>query len=229
MNGLLLIDKPTGWTSFDVVAKIRGTLSAAASQKVKVGHGGTLDPLASGLLLVLVGSATKQAEQLLKLDKTYEFSLKLGFTTATGDAEGEEQPVPKAAEPTQAKLQAITRRFVGESLQTPHPYSALKIGGQRAYNLARVGRPLALEPRPIVVHSLDLINYEYPAASFVTKVSSGTYIRSLGEDIGKALNAGAYLTALRRTSIDKYQVREAIKPDASADELGQALITIANL
>lgn len=226
MNGLLLIDKPVGWTSFDVVAKVRGTLSRELGHKIKVGHAGTLDPLASGLMILLIGSATKQADTLLKLDKSYEFTAQLGATTVTGDAEGEPKPWPNAKIPTNEQITEVLEQFTGEIKQRPHSYSAIKVGGQPAYKQARQGQPIELEPRKVVIHSLELVSYEYPKLNCMASVSSGTYIRSLAEDIGKALNCGAYLTGLRRTTIADYSVKEAISPDSEAEKLVSSVIPL---
>jgi tRNA pseudouridine55 synthase len=209
MDGILLVDKPAGWTSFDVVAKIRNILKRDTGQKVKVGHTGTLDPLATGLLVILVGNYTKRASELSKLDKTYEVSMKLGQTSTTGDEEGEKEFASERV-PSSEELQAAMGRFMGEIMQTPHAYSAIKVDGQRAYKLARAGKEVTIEPRPVTIYSITDIACTYPEIKFTTKVSSGTYIRSLVEDIGKELGTGAYMSALRRTQVGKFEVKEAL-------------------
>jgi tRNA pseudouridine55 synthase len=208
VDGLLLIDKPAGWTSHDVVARIRSVIRTQTGQKTKVGHTGTLDPFATGLLVLVVGGYTKKAGEFSKLDKTYEAEITLGATSSTGDIEGE--ITPKSGQvPSKMTLQAILSRFEGEISQIPHKYSAVKVGGQRAYKMARAGKEVKLEPREVTIYSLELLSYEYPKVKIRTKVSSGTYIRSLAEDIGEALGTGAYLSALRRTTVGDCKVEDA--------------------
>ena len=212
MDGILLVDKPASWTSHDVVAKVRSLLKKESGQKIKVGHTGTLDPFATGLLILVIGSYTKRAAEFSKMDKTYEAELTLGATSTTGDTEGEITP-KSAKKPTEEQVRAVLSQFEGQIEQTPHTYSAIKIGGQRAYKMARQGKEVKLEPRQVTVYSLEFIDYKYPKLSFTTKVSSGTYIRSLAEDIGKKLGTGAYLSALRRTSVGEYSIIEAKQID----------------
>lgn len=277
-DGIILIDKPMGWTSHDVVAKIRSTLkpiwtdfyfqeleagqvSAAqgsseqrvsrttrydervaqgadavmrhqrrrvagsarqqgvAMPRLRVGHAGTLDPMATGLLIVLVGKATKQQDQFMKLDKWYEAEVTLGATSTTDDGEGE---MTRQAEVTPLKTADVLRlldRFKGKQLQLPPKYSAIKIDGKRAYRMARSGEPVEVKPRPVTVHEIKDVVYRFPHLSFNVHVSSGTYIRSLARDIGAALEVGGYLSALRRTTIGTYSVTQAIAPDTKSDEL----------
>ncbi len=209
VNGILLVDKPSGWTSFDVVAKVRGILKKSGVQKPKVGHTGTLDPLATGLLVLLLGDYTKKATELSKLDKVYEVTMWLGQTSTTGDEEGEKISISDRV-PVYEEIEAALLKFKGEIEQTPPAYSAIKIGGQRAYKLARAGKEVKLEPRRVKIHSLELFDYTYPEVKFITHVSSGTYIRSLVEDIGKELRTGAYMSALRRTRVGDYLIAQAI-------------------
>lgn len=219
MDGIVLVDKPADWTSFDVVAKLRGQLRAqTGNKKIKVGHAGTLDPFATGLLIILVGSACKQADTLLKLDKAYEFSVTFGVTSSTGDPEGELTTSSTAKEVTRAEIEQVLGQFRGEISQIPPKYSAIKIDGKRAYDLARAGKEVVMEPRKVTIHSLELASYAWPEASFVAHVASGTYIRTLAEDIGKALGVGAYCTLLRRTQAGEYSVRDAL----SVEELLKA-------
>jgi tRNA pseudouridine55 synthase len=208
MDGYLLVDKPAGWTSHDVVAKVRNILKNESGHKVKVGHTGTLDPFATGLLILMVGSYTKRAAEFSKLDKTYEAEVTLGSVSTTGDPEGEiTQKFDKA--PTQEEIYNVLEGFTGEIEQTPHKFSAMKIDGQRAYKLAREGKEVKLEPRKVTVYSIKEVGYNYPKLKFTAEVSSGTYIRSLAEDVGKNLGTGAYLSTLRRTKVGKYEVRDA--------------------
>lgn len=208
MDGILLVDKPEGWTSHDVVAKVRSILKTETGQKVKVGHTGTLDPAATGLLILVLGSYTKRAEEFSKLDKVYEADITLGYNSSTGDKEGETSKVSDK-QPPKTAVEAVLRQFEGEILQKPHKYSAVKIDGQRAYQAARAGKTVEIEPRKVKIYEITDINYEYPKLSFTCRVSSGTYIRSLAEDIGAALGIGAYLSALRRTQVDIYHIDDA--------------------
>jgi tRNA pseudouridine55 synthase len=212
MDGFLLIDKPADWTSFDVVAKIRGQIKKETGQKVKVGHTGTLDPFATGLLILMVGSYTKRAEEFSKLDKTYEAEIVLGSVSTTGDPEGEiTQKSDKI--PTLEEIETVLKEFTGEIEQTPHKFSAIKIDGQRAYKLARAGKEVKLDPRKVTIYSIENVEYNYPKLKYTTHVSSGTYIRSLAEDIGEKLGTGAYLFALRRTEVGKFRVKDAVRVD----------------
>jgi tRNA pseudouridine55 synthase len=211
MNGIILIDKPADWTSHDVVGKVRGILKHETGQKVKVGHTGTLDPFATGLLILVTGSFTKKAAEFSGMDKTYEAEMILGATSTTGDPEGEISDLSSQSseKPSQEALEAIFSQFKGDIMQMPHKYSAKKVGGQKAYDLARAGKEVKLEPKQITIHDLRITSYEYPSVKFTAKVSSGTYIRSLAEDIGAKLGTGAYLLALRRTSVGDYIVENA--------------------
>lgn len=210
MDEVILVDKPTGWTSFDVVAKLRGHLRVTTgNRKIKVGHAGTLDPFATGLLIVLVGAACKQADSLLKLDKTYEFTITLGATSTTGDPEGEITANAAAIEVDSSAILGVLPQFTGQITQIPPVYSAIKVGGKRAYDLARAGKVVAMEPRRVTIHSLTLVSYAWPNASFMAHVGSGTYIRTLAQDIGAALGVGAYCTTLRRTEVGMYTIDQA--------------------
>lgn len=209
MDGILLVDKPSGWTSFDAVAKVRGALKKAGETKPKVGHTGTLDPLATGLLVLLVGKATKQAPELSKADKTYHAELKLGQTSTTGDEEGEKSVVSERVSSNE-EVQKALDSFVGEIEQIPPAFSAIKVDGQRAYKLARQGKTVKIEPRRIKIYEITEVDYKYPTLKFTVKVSSGTYIRTLAEDIGQTLGTGAYLTNLRRTQVGTFDLKDAI-------------------
>ena len=214
---IMLIDKPAGWTSFDVVAKIRGQIRAAyrergekpTKRQQRVGHAGTLDPFATGLLIILLGDGTKLAADYLKLDKVYEATFRLGHTSSTGDPEGELTAVSDRV-PTQVDVEVALQQFVGEITQTPPVYSAIKINGQRAYKLAREGKSVDMPSRQVVIHSIELIDYKYPDLKIRAHVGSGTYIRTLGEDIGKALGTGAYCSELRRTRVGEWDVGDAV-------------------
>jgi tRNA pseudouridine55 synthase len=215
MQGILLVDKPAGWTSFDVVNYVRRIVADAEGKRpksVKVGHTGTLDPFATGLLVLLIGKDyTKQAGNLSKADKTYEVILKLGSTSTTGDPEGEIVSVSEEI-PAETEIKTSLKKFTGEIQQVPPAYSAIKIDGQRAYKLARAGKKVVIEPRTVTINRLEMIAYSYPEVELVTDVSSGTYIRSLVEDLGAVLKTGAYTTALRRTKVGNYEIVSAVTP-----------------
>lgn len=207
-DGILLIDKPDGMTSFGVVARVRRVLSAQAGGKVKVGHTGTLDPFATGLLILCVGKETKNAMAYTKLDKVYEATIRLGQTSTTGDPEGDITDVSDR-QPTLEEIEKVTRQFKGEITQRPPIYSAIKINGQRAYDLARAGKDVEIPTRNVTIHSLEITHYTYPNLQIRTHVSSGTYIRTLAQDIGEQLGTGAYCTRLRRTKVADWDVENA--------------------
>jgi tRNA pseudouridine55 synthase len=224
MNGMLLIDKPAGMSSFGVVSRVRWLLSQQAGKKVKVGHTGTLDPFATGLMIVVVGEYCKRASEFSKLDKSYDATLKLGQTSSTGDPEGELSDI-SSREPLRDEVETALQRFTGVIEQTPPSYSAIKINGIRAYKLARAGKEVEMPARSVIIHELDLRTYEYPQVVLHTLVSSGTYIRTLAEDIGGELGTGAYLTALRRTTVGIYKIDQAKTLDTfqSGEEVISAL------
>jgi tRNA pseudouridine55 synthase len=227
VQGILLVDKPAGWTSFDVVNYVRKIVAAAEGKKpknTKVGHTGTLDPFATGLLVLLVGKDyTRKAQELSKADKTYEVTMRLGQASTTGDPEGEITEL-EGTELSRQELENTLQKFVGEISQIPPAHSAIKVNGQRAYKLARAGTEFVLEPRTITIHSLELISYEYPNAQFVAAVSSGTYIRTLVEDIAKTLGTGGYTTALRRRQVNGFKVEDSLKQEElSAEQVLKSL------
>ena len=211
-NGLLLIDKPAGMTSFGVVARVRRQLSQIAGKKVKVGHTGTLDPFATGLMVIVVGDYCKRAGEFTKLNKSYEATVALGKTSSTGDPEGEITEV-SLVQPSEVQVKAALAPFIGTITQTPPVYSAIKIDGQRAYKLARQGKEVVMPSRQVTIYSLELVSYAYPTLKIACTVSSGTYIRTLAEDIGTVLKTGAYTSELRRTTVGRWQVDAAIPPD----------------
>lgn len=230
MYGILLVNKPKDWTSFDVVNYVRKIVAAHEGKKpknIKVGHTGTLDPQATGLLVILVGKEyTKRASELTKLDKTYEVVMKLGETSTTADEEGEKTAVSEY-QPSLQEIEYALAKFQGEIIQTPPIFSAMKINGQRAYKLARAGKEVRLEPRPVTVRSMRLTEYAYPFVCFVTEVSSGTYIRSLVEDIAKSLGTGAYMSDLRRTRVGGYDIKDAVEvSDLSSELITSRLLTL---
>ena len=205
---VILIDKPAGISSFGVVAKVRGYLKAEFGHKVKVGHTGTLDPFATGLLILLSGKMTKKSGEFLKFDKEYVATMKLGYTSTTGDLEGEIQKVYNNIF-ERNEIEGVLKEFIGEIEQTPPKYSAIKINGQRAYKLARKGVDFEVPTRKVKIYNIEILKYDYPELTIRCEVSSGTYIRTLAEDIGGKLGTGAYLTALRRTRIGDYSIEDA--------------------
>ncbi len=225
MDGLLLIDKPKGWTSFDVVAKVRGIIrTETGHKKPKVGHTGTLDPLATGLLVLCLGTYCKRASEFSKLDKTYEVTMKLGETSTTGDEEGEKTRV-STEKPSPEAVSAALKAFVGEIEQIPPQFSAIKVDGQRAYKLARAGKEVKMEPRKVTIYDISEPKYSYPTVTFTTRVSSGTYIRSLAQDIGQKLGVGAYMSDLRRTTVGDFLLTSAVNVDGlSADRIAPNIV-----
>ncbi len=213
---ILLIDKPAGWTSFDVVARLRSYIRAQyrtrgekpTKRQLRVGHTGTLDPFATGLLIILLGDATKRSDEFLKLDKVYEATVHLGATSSTGDPEGVITEIEESKRKKE-EVERVLQTFVGEITQVPPAYSAIKIGGERAYKLARAGKAVDMPTRMVTIYSLELIDYAYPELRIRAHVSSGTYIRTLAEDIGKALGTGAYCRQLHRTRVGDYDISDA--------------------
>lgn len=212
VDQIVLVDKPAGISSFGVVARVRRYLTNHAGHKVKVGHCGTLDPFATGLLILVSGKFTKRAGEFSGLDKTYQATICLGAESTTGDPEGEIAEVSDTV-PAIEQVEDVLNKFVGEIEQTPPAYSAIKINGQRAYKLARSGQAVDMPTRRVKIYDIKLINYNYPYLTIEAKVSSGTYIRSLAIDIGKELGVGAYTVRLRRLSVGDYSVDDAHRLD----------------
>ena len=217
MDGFLLIDKPAGWTSFDIVAKTRGVVRHQTGlKKPKVGHAGTLDPMATGLLVLLIGSYCKQAQQWLGKPKTYQATIRLGATSTTDDDEGTITHYDGTIAPSKSTVHEVCQSFIGTYKQLPPDYSAKKIDGERAYHLARAGKSVKLALKEVTIYDLEVIDYDYPEVHINTTVSSGTYIRSLARDIGAKLDTGAYLSSLRRTHIGDLSVENAISMEKVA-------------
>lgn len=211
-DSVLLIDKPSAMTSFGVVARVRRKLSQQLGKKAKVGHTGTLDPFATGLMIIVTGKECRNAGIYSKLDKVYEATIHLGQTSSTGDPEGEMTDV-SGREPSMDEVQTTLNKFIGEIQQTPPIYSAIKINGKRAYKLAREGgttETIDMPVRTVTVFSLELLDYTYPDIKIRVHVSSGTYIRTLAQDIGAQLSTGAYCTELRRTKIADYSIDDSV-------------------
>lgn len=207
-DGMLLVDKPANMTSFGVVARVRRRLSEQLGKKAKVGHTGTLDPFATGLMIIVTGKECRNAMQYSKLDKVYEATIRLGQTSTTGDPEGEITDV-SSMQPSLEAVQTALSQFKGEITQRPPMFSAIKINGRRAYDLARKGEVVEIPERQVTIYSLELIEYSYPNIRIRTHVSSGTYIRTLAEDIGKVLETSAYCSQLRRTKVGEWSVEGA--------------------
>lgn len=208
-GALLLLDKPLHWTSFDVVNKVRIALSKKLGHKVKVGHAGTLDPLATGLLILATGKATRQLEGLTGQDKEYTGTFTLGATTPSFDLETEPSKAVDTHHLTAELLQEATKPFIGLISQQPPAFSAIKVGGKPAYKSARKGRAQTMAHRPVTIHTFELTDIRLPEVDFRVVCSKGTYIRSLAHDFGQALKVGAYLSGLRRTAIGEFRVEDA--------------------
>ena len=208
-SGFLLVDKPKGITSFGVVAKIRSLLKDLTGKKYKVGHSGTLDPSATGLLILAVGSYTKKLSEAIRKDKKYLVTIKFGYLSSTNDQEG---IITKSRDIKISKeqIEHVLLKFSGKISQIPPALSAIRINGKKAYELVRQGHDVKLEPRDVTIYDNKLINYEYPSLIFESRVSSGTYIRSLVSDIASELKVDTYMSDLRRLAIDKVDIDEAV-------------------
>ena len=207
-DSVRLVDKPAGITSFGVVARVRRRLSEKLGKKAKVGHTGTLDPFATGLMIIVTGKECRNAMNYSKLDKEYEATFRLGQTSSTGDPEGELTDV-STTQPSKEAVEAALEQYRGEITQRPPIFSAIKINGRRAYDLARKGEVVEMPERQVTIYSLELLDYTYPEVKIRVHVSSGTYIRTLAEDIGKVLATGAYCSELRRTKVGEWSVEGA--------------------
>ena len=228
--GIILIDKPLRRTSMDVCANIRARFRRGGSPKrIKVGHAGTLDPLATGLLVIMVGKATTLCNQFMADRKCYLTTIDLSQTSTTDDAEGERIFINNPVIPTTEQLVYTLQTFTGVIMQRPPIYSAMKVGGQRAYDLARQGKPVDLAARPVTIHSLRLVEYAWPLLTLEVHCGKGTYIRSLGKDIGATLQVGGMLTMLRRTSSGDFHVDQARTLDSLPDIMTQNDLTAVSL
>lgn len=215
LNGeILVFDKNIGWTSFDLVQVVRNTLCKKMGiKKLKVGHAGTLDPLATGLMILCTGKATKQIEFLQFKEKEYLATLKIGATTPSFDLETEENEVKDYSKVTQTQLENVLLKFKGETEQIPPVFSAVKVNGKRAFSYARNGEDLELKPKKIIISNIEIETCNFPEVQIRVSCSKGTYIRSLANDIGKELGCGAYLTGLRRTKIGEYNIENTMTID----------------
>jgi tRNA pseudouridine55 synthase len=213
ISGILNVDKPAGLSSARVVDRAKRLLPRGT----KIGHAGTLDPFATGVLLLLVGKGTKLCEQLMGQPKQYETTVKLGATTETLDPESEEIPVPPAAIPTPEAVQSAVAAMTGTVMQRPPAFSAMKVGGRRAYDLARQGKTVDLPPRPVQIYRMELLAYTWPTLSLRIDCGRGTYVRSIARDLGEALGTSGYLLELRRTRIGRFDLATA----KTLEQLGQ--------
>jgi len=207
---VLLFDKPKGWSSFYLVKRVRGVIKAKIGKELKVGHAGTLDPLATGLMIVCTGKATKQAMELSGQDKSYDAVLKLGETTRSYDLETEPEPAGPWQNLTREDVEAALIQLSKNLWQTPPLFSAKQVDGKRAYKEARAGREMELPPQPILIHSLELSAFQPPEIHLSMRVSKGTYVRTLAHDLGQLLGSGAYLKELRRTASGSHSIEDAL-------------------
>ena len=215
LNGeVLLFDKSLDWTSFDLVQRVRNSLCRKMGiKKMKVGHAGTLDPLATGLMILCTGKATKQIESFQQEEKEYLATLKLGATTPSFDMETEEDSISDFSHVTRQQFEEVLNSFLGEINQVPPVFSAVKVNGKRAFEYARNGKDLELQPKKIVISNIDVEKFNLPEVKIRVVCSKGTYIRALARDLGEKLNCGAYLTGLRRTRIGGFRVEDALDMD----------------
>jgi tRNA pseudouridine55 synthase len=222
VDGLLLIDKPTGITSRAAVDRVLGWFPRGTSG----GHTGTLDPLATGILVVCLGVATRLAEYIERMHKIYHAELLLGVTSDTDDADGSIVAMAGAKEPMLDTLSSRLQQFVGEVEQVPPAYSAAKVEGRRAYKLARAGQSVSLRSRQVHIFAIHLLAYSYPRVEMEVQCSKGTYIRSLARDLGQRLNCGALIQSLRRTRLGPFEASRALSLDASAETARSALLPL---
>jgi tRNA pseudouridine55 synthase len=207
---ILLFDKPMYWTSFDLVKKVRFLASRYSGiKKLKVGHAGTLDPMATGLMIICIGKATKLADSLTLADKEYIATFRLGQTTPSFDQETDVDAEYPTEHITRESVQNVVDQFIGSSMQIPPLFSAKSINGTRAYELARQGSDIQLESKPIVIHEMEILSYNFPVVEVRIKCSKGTYIRAIARDFGLALSSGAYMASLRRIASGNFLIKNA--------------------
>jgi tRNA pseudouridine55 synthase len=206
MNGLIILDKPAGISSAGATNRVKRLLE----RQTKIGHAGTLDPFATGVLLLLIGNATKASQSLMNLPKRYEATIKLGATTATDDPESPEIPFPGAKRVSAEEIDQAVAGFAGIISQRPPAFSALKVSGKPAYKLARQGRPVELEPRQVRIDAIEIVSWDWPLLKVRIDCGRGTYVRALARDLGEKLKTGGYLTELRRTRIGAFDIADAV-------------------
>lgn len=220
LGEVLLVDKPLTWTSFQAVNKLKHTIrNAYGLKKIKIGHAGTLDPLATGLLIICTGKKTKTIETYQGQEKEYTGTIKLGATTPSYDKETEEDTQYPIDHITEEDIYKVAEQFIGEQDQFPPIFSAIKQKGEAIYKKARRGEEVVVKSRKITFYEVEITEIQLPYVSFRVKCSKGTYIRSLAFDFGKALNSGGYLTALRRTKIGDFAVSDALSVEAMAEKI----------
>jgi len=205
IDGIMVIDKPADWTSFDVVAKVRNLLNVK-----KVGHTGTLDPKATGVLVLCIGKGTKLVQKLTGLDKEYICDITFGATSNTDDQEGEITPVEDVSEVPVTTIENALKEFTGTFEQIPPQFSAKKIEGKKAYELARKGKKADVKPAEVTVHQIELLDYKWPVLKLKVHCGKGFYVRSLARDLGEKLGVGGYLSFLKRTKVGHFSIEEAI-------------------
>jgi tRNA pseudouridine55 synthase len=219
-SGLLVIDKPLRRTSMDICRIVRARLRAGgAPKRIKVGHGGTLDPLATGVLVILVGKATKLCDQVMAGAKRYRAEVDLSAFTPTDDLESERQEVHVLRSPSLAEVQAATGEFVGDIQQVPPDHSAIMIDGRRAYRIARAGETPQFKPRTVHIDAIDIIDYNFPRLTLDIRCGKGVYIRSLARDLGRRLATGGTLAGLQRTAVGRWTIDQAVGLDQLPDPL----------
>ncbi len=217
---ILVLDKPYGWSSFDAIRYVQRVIrQKTGEKKFKIGHAGTLDPLATGVLIICIGKATKQAETLQAEQKEYVAEVCFGATTASFDLETEVVPTPNVPAVGREQLEALLQSMLGEQLQMPPHFSAKQVDGQRAYVMARQGVEIAIRPSWVNFYKLELQEFEYPYAKILIRCSKGTYIRSFANDLGKALGCGAYLCGLRRTGSGNFSITQSVNVESINDIL----------
>ena len=234
MLGLLNINKPAGLTSRDAVNRVQWLMRQIEGKKAKVGHAGTLDPLATGVLVLCLGSATKLIEHVQRMPKRYQATFLLGRRSESDDTEMDVELLEDAPEPPREQIDALLPQFTGEIQQVPPIYSAIKVDGQRSYKLAREGKTPELAARPVMIYELTVTRYEYPELELDIRCGSGTYVRSLGRDLAAALETAAVMSALQRTEIGQFTVDTAIDPcrlteESLAESLLPAGLAVTNL
>ena len=213
-GAVLLIDKPLEWSSFDVVKKIRNGICRKLNiKKIKVGHAGTLDPIATGLMIICTGRATKRIESYQEMEKEYIATLKLGQSTPSFDLETDVDQNYPTEHITGELVTSTLETMIGESMQIPPVFSAKRVQGKRAYDFAREGMELRMRPQGISIYEMEILNFDLPVLLIRIRCSKGTYVRSLARDLGRMLKTGAHLSALRRTQIGEYSVDTALSPE----------------
>jgi tRNA pseudouridine55 synthase len=222
-DGLLVIDKPTGFTSREIVNRAQRWFPP----RTRMGHTGTLDPLATGVLVLCIGAATRLTEYVQHMSKIYRAGISLGATSDTDDAAGQVTPMPNAKIPTDAEVMQAIAGFIGTFDQVPPAYSAAKVTGQRAYDLARKGKDVVLSPRPVTIYAIDAVRFAYPHLDLVVRCGKGTYIRSLARDLGERLGCGGYITSLRRTEVGCFKEADALPLNVEPLRAQQSLLPLS--